>query len=57
MGDLPPKKRLSGLTDEELKAKKQKLFAEGRLNTKIKPKPTNDTEVIHKIQIINTSLR
>ncbi|CAC5396404.1 unnamed protein product [Mytilus coruscus] len=42
-GSLPVKKRMSSLSEEELKAKKQKLFAEGRMNTKIKAKPATNS--------------
>ncbi|XP_063415180.1 cytokine-like nuclear factor N-PAC [Mytilus trossulus] len=42
-GSLPVKKRMSSLSEEELKAKKQKLFAEGRMNTKIKAKPSTNS--------------
>lgn len=43
---MPLKKRISSFSEDELKAKKQRLFAEGRINTKIKSKAsTNSVQV------------
>ena len=55
-GGLPLKKRMSSYSEDELKAKKQRLFAEGRLNTKIKSK-TSTKSVQVKINKQNEQCR